>query len=177
MAVTHVLCWQIIVPILGWRWLIALSSLPSLMLLLLYGVMPESPRYLCMIGRTTDAHNVLVKVAQMNQASLPHGTLISEHSERSTSMEESLLLDEYETATSRKGGLSSFFLLFSPKLFKQTMLLWVVFFGNTFSYYGLVLLTSELSNRKGECSHSDTANHNHLYRDVFVTSLAGSFLP
>ncbi|KAK3125430.1 hypothetical protein QOZ80_7BG0604820 [Eleusine coracana subsp. coracana] len=34
-------------PILGWRWLLALSSLPCFIVLFFFGLIPESPRYLC----------------------------------------------------------------------------------------------------------------------------------
>ncbi|KAJ0031186.1 hypothetical protein Pint_13865 [Pistacia integerrima] len=41
------LAW-VIMPRLNWRWLLALSSVPSFAVLLLFGLAPESPRYLCM---------------------------------------------------------------------------------------------------------------------------------
>lgn len=34
--------------------------------------------------------------------------------------------------------------LFSPSLCKSTLVLWAVFFANAFTYYGLVLLTSQV---------------------------------
>ncbi|CAM0145306.1 unnamed protein product [Urochloa decumbens] len=40
------LAWAIM-PILGWRWLLALSSTPCFILLIFSSVVPESPRYLC----------------------------------------------------------------------------------------------------------------------------------
>lgn len=185
-------------PRLGWRWLLAFSSLPSLMLLIFYVAAPESPRYLCMQNRMTDALDVLQKVAKMNRARLPHGTLITENEnqngERTTFVEECqlLALEEDETniieheaiinqkGTPRMGILSSLYTLLSPQLFKPTMLLWVVFFGNAFSYYGLVLLTSGLSSRKGDCFgdalSSKTTDHANLYRNVLITSLAGMCL-
>ncbi|KAK9097648.1 hypothetical protein Syun_024693 [Stephania yunnanensis] len=68
-----------IMPTLGWRWLLALSSLPSLVLLLFYCITPESPRYLCLQGRTTEALAILEKVATMNHVKLPPGILVSDH--------------------------------------------------------------------------------------------------
>lgn len=186
-------------PRLGWRWLLAFSSLPSLMLLIFYVVAPESPRYLCMQNRITDALDVLEKVAKMNRASLPHGTLITDNenqnSERTALIEECQLLPleedvtnnvEQEALINQKGtlgigGSSSLYTLLSPQLLRSTMLLWVVFFGNAFSYYGLVLLTSGLSSRRGDCFrddalHSKNTDHVNLYRNVFITSLAGRCL-
>ncbi|KAK7843770.1 organic cation/carnitine transporter 7, partial [Quercus suber] len=150
------LAW-VVMPRLGWRWLLALSSLPSSLLLIFYRVTPESPRYLCLKGRTTEAIDVLEKIARMNGTELPCGTLVSDHQielqEKSNDPSEdaNLLSPRTENAThkgidSNIGGISSLFVLLSPKLVRSTLLLWVVFFGNAFSYYGLVLLTSELNN-------------------------------
>ncbi|KAL6952759.1 hypothetical protein U1Q18_050105 [Sarracenia purpurea var. burkii] len=43
---------------------------------------------------------------------------------------------------------SSTLALFSPKLVRTTFLLWSVFFGSTFSYYGIVLPTSQRSSEE-----------------------------
>ncbi|KAE8733128.1 organic cation/carnitine transporter 7-like isoform X1 [Hibiscus syriacus] len=64
-------------PRLGWRWVLAFSSVPSFALLLLFSVAPESPRYLCLKGRTSDALQIMEKVASANQTKLPPGALIS----------------------------------------------------------------------------------------------------
>ncbi|XP_057998219.1 organic cation/carnitine transporter 7-like isoform X3 [Hevea brasiliensis] len=70
------LAW-IVMPILNWRWLLALSAVPSFSLLLFYRLVPESPRYLCLKGRTVHAHQILEKMALVNQKDLPPGMLIS----------------------------------------------------------------------------------------------------
>ncbi|KAF8407375.1 hypothetical protein HHK36_006506 [Tetracentron sinense] len=176
------LAW-LIMPRLGWRWLLALSSLPSSILLLFYGVTPESPRYLCMKGRTSDALVILEKGARLNQSELPSGMLVSDHKivldEKHAPSADTTLLSQ--TTTSKKkdykmGVFSSLFMLLSPNLVRSTLLLWVVFFGNAFSYYGLVLLTSELSNGNNKCSptalHSEKSQNTNLYRDVLITSFA-----
>ncbi|XP_077222479.1 major facilitator superfamily protein [Tasmannia lanceolata] len=178
------LAW-IVMPTMGWRWLLALSSLPALVLLLFYHVVPESPRYLCTKGRTTDAIHVLEKIAKVNRRSLPPGLLVSDHrmelDGKSISLEDTHLLsiESHETTAlenieSDTRGFTSLFMLFSPKLIRSTLLLWVVFFGNAFSYYGLVLLTSELSNRNSQCTsnslQSEYSKDANLYRDVFITS-------
>ncbi|BBG98703.1 Major facilitator superfamily protein [Prunus dulcis] len=141
-----------VMPTLGWRWLLGLSSLPSSLLLVFYWVAPESPRYLCLKGRTTEAINILERVARLNGTKLPSGNLVSdlkiELSEKSTLSEDAL---------------------------RSTLLLWVVFFGNAFSYYGLVLLTTELTNGHSKCT-PDTLRSDKLqdtgYRDVFIASFA-----
>ncbi|KAB1213095.1 Organic cation/carnitine transporter 7 [Morella rubra] len=175
-----------VMPNLGWRWLLALSSLPSSLLLLFYRVTPESPRYLCLKGRTSDAIMVLEKIARMNGAKLPSGVLVSdsqmEVEENSTPSEDTHLLSPKETeSTTNKGmlssigGISSLLVLLSPKLVRSTLLLWVVFFGNAFSYYGLVLLTSELNNGYSKCTQTQLQSQKSQdvnYRDIFITTFA-----
>uniref|UniRef100_A0A0E0DI32 Major facilitator superfamily (MFS) profile domain-containing protein n=1 Tax=Oryza meridionalis TaxID=40149 RepID=A0A0E0DI32_9ORYZ len=148
------LAWTVM-PKFGWRWLLALSAVPSFILLLFYVITPESPRFLCMKGRVTEAMDVLEKMARLNNVQLPSGRLVSDKNveldELSTSESTTLLADAEEDDTiiedkgSSFGGLSVAKLL-SPKLIRATLLLWMTFFGNAFSYYGIVLLTSELSN-------------------------------
>ncbi|XP_008228025.1 PREDICTED: organic cation/carnitine transporter 7 [Prunus mume] len=176
-----------VMPTLGWRWLLGLSSLPSSLLLVFYWVAPESPRYLCLKGRTTEAINILERVARLNGTKLPSGNLVSdlkiELSEKSTLSEDARLISPAENEdtspkemdSSDMGGISSLSMLLSPKLVRSTLLLWVVFFGNAFSYYGLVLLTTELTNGHSKCT-PDKLESDKLqdtgYRDVFIASFA-----
>ncbi|KAF9603101.1 hypothetical protein IFM89_033826 [Coptis chinensis] len=179
---------QLTMPTLGWRWLLALSSLPSLALLLFYGFTPESPRYLCLRGRTTEALAVLEEVARMNRVELPPGLLVSDKSielnENCTPSEDTHLLsadtERNEAKVTEdvdfKAGSASLLTLLSPKLLRSTLLLWLVFFGNSFSYYGLVLLTSELTSRSSQCTsksfHLENTQDTVDYRDVFIASFA-----
>nr|CAN64534.1 hypothetical protein VITISV_042940 [Vitis vinifera] len=141
-----------VMPTLGWRWLLALSALPSLLLLIFYRVTPESPRYLCLKGRTTEA--------------LKDMKLLSPEADSGSS---------HKDIDSNMGGISSLFMLLSPKLLRSTLLLWMVFFGNAFSYYGLVLLTSELNNGQNKCGVAELQSEKTQdinYKDVFITSFA-----
>ncbi|CAL9071182.1 unnamed protein product [Musa textilis] len=182
------LAWAIM-PRFGWRWLLASSSLPSFLLLLFYAVTPESPRYLCMRGRTSDAMQILEQMARANHKALPSGILISENQleldERSDHSEAAHLVGNGRIESSdedmihmnmKRSCISTLRSLLSPKLIRSTLLLWMVFFGNAFSYYGIVLLTSELSNGKRACtvksSQPSHSNDDSLYKDVFVTSFA-----
>ncbi|KAL5554278.1 hypothetical protein UlMin_041679 [Ulmus minor] len=174
-----------IMPTLGWRWLLAASSIPSSLLLIFYWVVPESPRFLCSKGRMTEAFNILEKIARLNKTKLPSGRLVSDHQielqDKNLSSEDTRLLslEANEHAASREkdsktGGFSSLFVLLSPNLVRSTLLLWFVFFGNAFSYYGLVLLTSELNGRSS-CARKDLQPEKSLdvnYRDIFITSFA-----
>jgi hypothetical protein len=96
-----------------------------------------------------------------------------------------VLLGQVNKKTSPIGGvLSSFTTLLSPPLISSTILLWSVFFANAFTYYGLVLLTSQLSGQGGGCDTdlvasstavTSTSDNTQLYRDVFVSSIGGRF--
>ncbi|XP_059636508.1 organic cation/carnitine transporter 7-like [Cornus florida] len=174
------LAW-IVMPSLGWRWLLALSSAPSFLALLFYGLTPESPRYLCVKGRTTDAHNVLEKVEKLNRTSLPPGLLVSDRmvdldEEVAPSEDSHLLSSARNKSMVSETAFSSLRMLFSSELIRTTLLLWVVIFGNAFLYYGVILLTSELSSGQNKYSlitmRSKYSEDDSLYIDVFVTSLA-----
>ncbi|KAJ8497336.1 hypothetical protein OPV22_007888 [Ensete ventricosum] len=179
------LAWAIM-PRYGWRWLLASSSLPSFLLLLFYAVTPESPRYLCMRGRITDAMQILEQMARANHKVLPAGILISEsqleldeksdHSEAAQLVGNGRIKSSDEDMNMKTSCVRTLRRLLSLKLIRSTLLLWMVFFGNAFSYYGIVLLTSELSNGKRACtvksSQPSHSNDDSLYKDVFVTSFA-----
>jgi len=184
------LAWMVM-PKFGWRWLLALSSVPSFLLLLFYAITPESPRFLCMKGRTTEAVEVLEKMARLNNVQLPSGKLVSDKNieldEVSGSSESTTLLADAEVSDgidkdegSDFGGIKSVGKLLSPKLIRATLLLWMAFFGNAFSYYGIVLLTSELSNGNRICAKQEVesvhSNNASLYKNVFISSFAGWLL-
>ncbi|KAL6560094.1 hypothetical protein OROHE_006332 [Orobanche hederae] len=174
------LAW-VIMPRFGWRWFIALSSGPSFIVLLLYVLTPESPRFLCMKGRFNEARNILEKAALLNGTTLQTGLLVSDqmqdcNTEFAPSKNSPLLSPKADKTYKLKSTFASLSVLFSPQLIKTNLLLWFLFLRNTFSYYGIILLTSELSSDQSKCI-SGTSNlvrspNASLYMDVFVTSLA-----
>ncbi|KAJ4709140.1 Organic cation/carnitine transporter 7 [Melia azedarach] len=96
------LAW-IVMPRWNWRWLLALSAIPSFIVLIFISFMPESPRYLCTKGRIIDAYNILEKIAQFNRVDLPSGThpiLLSESVQDS-----SLYIDVFITSFAELPGL------------------------------------------------------------------------
>ncbi|GJY30773.1 organic cation/carnitine transporter 7-like protein [Tanacetum coccineum] len=174
------LAW-IVIPRFGWRWLLAISSIPALAALMFYSLVPESPRYLCLKGQTTEAYDILKQAATVNQRQLPSGILLSDRitfsdDELDTSDDRHLLSMKRNKSISFKASFSTVWMLFSSNLIKTTFLLWIVFFGNAFSYYGIILLTSELSSDQSQCSSSISllvvGSEDSTYRDVFITSLA-----
>ncbi|XP_027072176.1 organic cation/carnitine transporter 7-like [Coffea arabica] len=179
-VVEALLAW-IIMPRFGWRWLLALSCLPSLFVLLLSGFTPESPRYLCVKGKMEESQKILEKVATMNKTKLPPGVLVLDRTrnmdeEHCPLLDTSLLPSAREKKRSSGICLSSFVMIFSSKLWKTTLLLWILYFASTFSYYGIVLLISELSSKHSNCGSTKnflkSTEDSGLYRDVFITSFA-----
>ncbi|XP_011093921.1 organic cation/carnitine transporter 7 isoform X2 [Sesamum indicum] len=174
------LAW-IVMPRLGWRWLLALSSVPCLAAFILYFFTEESPRYLYAKGSIADAQHVLKKMATINETQLPSGVLvsdqISELDEELTTPEGTSLLSTIKNKNSSpKRGIFSFFTLLSSSLIKTTLLLWIVYLTNSFLYYGVVLMTSEFSSSQSKCGalvlHSKQPTDTSLYRNVFITSFA-----
>ncbi|XP_050263509.1 organic cation/carnitine transporter 7-like isoform X4 [Quercus robur] len=143
------LAW-IVMSRLSWRWLLAFSSLPSFVLLLFYSLAPESPRYLCVKDRQDE--------------------------EFAPKEDVPLLSSTRKNTEENKNCLSPVFMLFSSNLTRATLLLWTFYFGNVFSYYGIILLTSELSSSESKCGstmwHPENLQDASLYIDVFITSLA-----
>ncbi|KAK3149919.1 hypothetical protein QOZ80_3AG0224730 [Eleusine coracana subsp. coracana] len=134
----------------------------------------------------SDATAVLEKIAIANQSALPPGVLTyygdSKDDHDSLASENEYLLDinEKECAvdnamSSNSGTIAALRKLLSRKLLKSTLLIWFAFFANSFAYYGLVLLTSELSDVNRSCSSGVIEVHQketNLYKDTFITSLA-----
>jgi putative MFS transporter len=108
------LAW-LIVPNFGWRWLLAVSALPGLIIFFIRRNVPESPRYLLVSGRKEEARAVLEQVARENGTSLPEGELIA------------------PKPTSRGRARD----LWSPGLARTTTFLWVIWFATALGYYGV----------------------------------------
>lgn len=64
------LAWAVL-PTLGWRWLLALSAVPLLLLLALFPWLPESPYWLVAQRRYAEAEAVLQRVAAINGRTRP----------------------------------------------------------------------------------------------------------
>lgn len=161
------LAWAVM-PSLGWRWLLGLSSVPLLVLLVFYPLVPESPRYLVAKGKEDEALEVLGKIARINQSSLPPGQLCQENT---------LTLEEVGRKQIAHEAVRLIRALFSSSMIRSTLLLWLVFFANAFTYYGLVLLTSQLSGEAAICSSAVNATQTvpesgDLYKSALVTSMA-----
>ncbi|KAJ1294440.1 hypothetical protein BS78_01G146800 [Paspalum vaginatum] len=180
------LAW-VVLPALNWRWLLVFTALPCFLLIPFFGLTPESPRYLCVQNRMSDATAVLERMANANQSDLPPGVLVYhreakvDHDNIASESECLLPVTEKEctvdnAANSKSGSLAALRMLLSRKMLRSTLILWFVFYANSFAYYGLVLLTSQLSGANRSCASGVTfglhQNDTNLYKDTFITSLA-----
>ncbi|KAH7373279.1 hypothetical protein KP509_17G048000 [Ceratopteris richardii] len=166
-AVMEALLAWAVMPSLGWRWLLGISSVPLLMLLVLYPFIPESPRYLIAKGKLSEASEVLKRMAQINKKQLPDGHLYQENIIRKDDGNTNFVNEVVRMVTS----------LFSSSMIRSTILLWIVFFANAFTYYGLVLLTTQLSGATEICSSTVNAaqssiNSMDMYKNALITSCA-----
>jgi len=66
----------IILPKIGWRWLLAISSLPSLIATIACFKLTESVHYEVASGNNEEAVRTLKKIALANNIRMPKGTLI-----------------------------------------------------------------------------------------------------
>ena len=113
----------LVMPTLGWRWLLALSALPLLFFSLACKWIPESPRYNVLSGHPDKAYETLKRIALDNKAAMPLGKLVCHQQEQ-------------------RGRFKDLFS--NRQQSKTTILLWIIWFNCAFSYYGLVLMTTEL---------------------------------
>ncbi|XP_051132078.1 organic cation/carnitine transporter 7-like [Andrographis paniculata] len=176
------LAW-IIMPRLGWRWLLALSSAPALITLMitLTPLIPESPRFLFIEGRTNEAMDILKKVARINRKELPAGRIhVANQStfevESIPSDEAILLAPTQKKANHLQVFTNTMFELFSIKLLRTTLLLLLLHLGYTFAYYGIMLMTSSMSSNQTACDSlnvvSASAEDTKLYTTVLIASSA-----
>uniref|UniRef100_A0AAY4CHA8 Synaptic vesicle 2-related protein n=1 Tax=Denticeps clupeoides TaxID=299321 RepID=A0AAY4CHA8_9TELE len=131
-TVFEVMLALLVMPTLGWRWLLALSTIPLFIFALLCYWLPESARYDVLTGNQEKALATLQRIAKENRVPMPLGKLIAARQEE-------------------RGKIQD---LFSQNFRWTTILLWFIWFSNAFSYYGLVLLTTELFQEGDACGVS-----------------------
>ncbi|XP_078082239.1 synaptic vesicle 2-related protein [Mustelus asterias] len=131
-TVFEVLLAVVVMPTLGWRWLLILSAVPLMIFAVLCFWLPESARYDVLSGNQEKAIATLKRIATENGAPMPLGKLIVARQED-------------------RGHIGD---LFTPQFRMTTILLWFIWFSNAFSYYGLVLLTTELFQAGDVCRMS-----------------------
>lgn len=136
------LAW-LIVPTVGWRWLLAASAVPGLLIFLIRREIPESPRYLLVNGQPERAREVLEQVARANGTSLSN-----------------LPLRPLEkTAQPRATDL------LKPKLRRTTLLLWTMWFAISLGYYGVFTWLPTFFRSSGMAALP-------VYQNTFILALA-----
>lgn len=161
----------IVMPTLGWRWLLAFSALPLFFFSCACKWLPESARYNVLCGNLDKAYDTLKRVADDNKTDLPVGKLVAgERPKRGRLVD---LFSDSETT-------------------RTTLLLWFIWFSSAFTYYGIVLVTTELfqieDTGDGQCINTSSITDCHMqchtlttkdYGDLIWTTLAefpGMFL-
>ncbi|XP_013881342.1 putative transporter SVOPL [Austrofundulus limnaeus] len=133
---------MLVVPTLGWRWMIRLSITPSVILIFLFKFIPESARYNVSAGNVDAALKTLQRIAKMNRASLPAGRLV-------------------EPAVKDRGNWR---ILLSSSWRRTSLLLWYSWFVASFAYYGSVLSSSELLEKNLLCVTNADPEHQVKHR-------------
>ena len=138
-AVLEVLLAIVVMPNLGWRWLLAFSALPLLIFSVFCSWLPESVRYLLASGQHKLAEETLQRIADENKTALPDGRL------------------QGVKSGERRGHMVD---LLSKEHRRTTLLLWFIWFANAFSYYGIVLLTTEMFQIGNACKATEANKQN-----------------
>ncbi|MDP9381401.1 MAG: MFS transporter [Chloroflexota bacterium] len=101
----------LVVPQYGWRIAFVIGALPALYVLVLRRSLPESPRYLLRQGRREEAREVAAQFGVTADG-----------------------VDDTVATPPGGGGLRQ---LWSGEYSRRTVMLWVLWFGMVFSYYGI----------------------------------------
>jgi MFS family permease len=151
------LAWMIL-PSIGWRWLLFISAIPIVLGAALSKLIPESPRYLLVAGQPEKALSVFRRAADANKSTLPEGSLLK------------------RPPSTNRGSIKAFF---TRDMMRMLVPLFLVWFANAFLYYGLILFTSiaiasDGSGSEQEASPTDSSCQlsNSMYLSILITTLS-----
>jgi MFS transporter, putative metabolite:H+ symporter len=108
------LAW-LIMPTLGWRWLLASTALTIVVVVWIRRDVPESPRFLATAGRRDDVARVLARIAAVNGRTAPP--------------------EQLQQPTATPGAPVK--ALWRPAFRRKTAMLWVAWYCIALGYYGL----------------------------------------
>ncbi|XP_077915958.1 putative transporter SVOPL [Halichoerus grypus] len=120
---------SVVIPTIGWRWLIRIASIPGIILILAFKFIPESARFNVSTGNTQAALATLQRIARMNRSVMPEGKLV-------------------EPILEKRGRFAD---LLDAKYLRTTLQIWVIWLGISFAYYGVILASAELLERDLVC--------------------------
>lgn len=109
-----------VIPAFGWHAAFLLGALPALYVFHIFRWIPESVRYLLNKGRTAEAEAIVRRIEDSCGMAAP-ADAVSEAAA------------EEETVVVK----SSFRELLTPAFIKRTLMLWCLWFGIVYSYYGI----------------------------------------
>lgn len=117
------------IPLYGWRMAFLIGALPALYVCLIRMHMPESVRYLLAHGRVGEAQQIVVSLER--QLHVPVAPFVS------------------EKETVPVVAKASFRELWKKPFASRTIMLWLVWFGINFSYYGIFMWLPSLVFQQG----------------------------
>lgn len=117
------------IPVYGWRMAFLIGALPALYVCLIRLHMPESVRYLLTRGRVDEARQIVVSLER--QLHVPVAPFVS------------------EKETVPVVAKASFRELWKKPFMSRTIMLWLVWFGINFSYYGIFMWLPSLVFQQG----------------------------
>ncbi|XP_012944162.2 synaptic vesicle 2-related protein [Aplysia californica] len=128
---------KLIMPTLGWRYLLGATAIPILLFPCLGYWLPESARYYLACGQRDKAQAVLNNISKGNRAQLPPGELGS--------------LDH---TVEKRGEIKD---LFAKKYRAVSIILFASWFSVGFCYFGIALLVPTLFTNPDGCHGSDVS--------------------
>jgi putative MFS transporter len=137
----------VVLPQFGWRGAFLVGALPALYVAYLRRALPESPRFLAEHGRAAEADAVVRRVEREGG-----GALIT-------------VTKPVAPERSVGGSSASIGALFAPRYARRTLMLWILWFGITLTYYGMFTFLPSLFAGRGF-----TVNQSNTY--FFVSTLA-----
>jgi putative MFS transporter len=139
----------LVIPVYGWQMAFWIGAVPALFAAFLRKVVPESPRYLEATGQLAKA-DALVSIME-KQAGLSSGSALNEAVHSGSALHGAVHGEAApgEAVSSGNNHPITFAGLWSGRLFRSTIVLWIIWFGINFGYYGFVLWTPTLLVGKG----------------------------
>ncbi len=106
----------VIIPRYGWNVAFLIGALPALYVFKIWASVPESVRYLVAKGRIQEAHDMVRHMEE--KAGITPGEVIVVH--RTQEINNATISD-----------------IWAPQFIKRTIMLWILWFGIVYSYYGI----------------------------------------
>jgi putative MFS transporter len=110
-----------VVPHFGWQWMFYIGAVPAVLALVLRALLPESPRWLAVHGRTAEAEQALALI------------------ERETEQTLGQPLPPPQPVIATRDQRASLSDLFGAIYLRRTLVVWVIWFASYFVNYGLAI--------------------------------------